>query len=767
MNSKKKWKVLGGCLAFLFIATMFFSVDYAKADGVPSIVQQDLFEHEGTVYQRLPGIIVTTEGTLIVTSQWRKDGLSDFGNPTDIVVKRSTDGGETWSSTVTVFDGGSDWAGGLGPIIQDETTGDIFITFIKIPVEGYGSESTFFYNCAQSWTPFYIIKSEDDGVTWSSPTSISVIADAAGSYATPGNNCHGIQLSNGRLIIPAWVQPYDDNDFQSVRTGILYSDDHGSSWHVGAIGPLGSGEASVAETIDGQVYLNWRHDDCPNDQRGWSISNDNGETFSQSGFHSDLVNPSVHAGLVRYSTVADGGQNILLFSNPKGPSRTNMNVRYSYDEGSSWSAGRLVYDGVAGYSDLAVGDDGTIYCVYEADYYTRVRIARFNWEWLAEDIKGCYEGDALPSASDPEWIFTGTVGATETGVASVSQGILTLERTTPGRAYWTKEQLFDRTNKGATADMRTKVSSSSTVPIELTVETGDSHIYALNIFKDSMAFWNGTSDVTIATGQDNYSAMHTYRLVILPGATMSERDVEIYRDGVLISTQEAASAGSTSGMVKWGKGWGAESLTAEVDYVSYDASGAYRPVLYEGDALPSASDPEWIFTGTVGATETGVASVSQGILTLERTTPGRAYWTKEQLFDRTNKGATADMRTKVSSSSTVPIELTVETGDSHIYALNIFKDSMTFWNGTSDVTIATGQDNYSAMHTYRLVILPGATMSERDVEIYRDGVLISTQEAASAGSTSGMVKWGKGWGAESLTAEVDYVSYDASGAYRP
>ena len=48
--------------------------------------------------------------------------------------------------------------------------------------------------------------------------------------------------------------------------------------------------------------------------------------------------------------------------------------------------------GVSGYSDLAVGPDGTIYCLYERgstdgkDHFaTRaLTLARFNLEWLSE-----------------------------------------------------------------------------------------------------------------------------------------------------------------------------------------------------------------------------------------------------------------------------------------------------------------------------------------------------------------------------------------------
>jgi sialidase-1 len=67
-------------------------------------------------------------------------------------------------------------------------------------------------------------------------------------------------------------------------------------------------------------------------------------------------------------------------------------VKLSYDEGKTWPVSRVLEPGFSGYSDLAVGPDGTIYCLYErgstdgkdifaTNYLT---VARFNLEWLTE-----------------------------------------------------------------------------------------------------------------------------------------------------------------------------------------------------------------------------------------------------------------------------------------------------------------------------------------------------------------------------------------------
>jgi sialidase-1 len=65
-------------------------------------------------------------------------------------------------------------------------------------------------------------------------------------------------------------------------------------------------------------------------------------------------------------------------------------VRLSYDECATWPVSRVLEPDIAGYSDLAVGPDGTIYCFFErgggggSAFRTEfLTLARFNLEWLS------------------------------------------------------------------------------------------------------------------------------------------------------------------------------------------------------------------------------------------------------------------------------------------------------------------------------------------------------------------------------------------------
>ena len=110
------------------------------------------------------------------------------------------------------------------------------------------------------------------------------------------------------------------------------------------------------------------------------------------------------ASLCRLSLASpSGGRNRLLFVNPHnleradgnttpglGRDRKNVSVKLSYDEGQTWPVNKTLEPGASGYSDLAVGADGEIYCFFErgsseGNFATKfLTVARFNLEWLTD-----------------------------------------------------------------------------------------------------------------------------------------------------------------------------------------------------------------------------------------------------------------------------------------------------------------------------------------------------------------------------------------------
>ena len=336
----------------------------------------------------LPGLIVTTQGTAIAVCQKRHGSMGDGGNQVDILMSRSEDGGSTWQRQEVIFEEAGAYTY-LGPIFEDCTMGTVFVAFWKMPADilddlGYFSEY------AKGGGGFYLLKSTDQGRSWSAPLYVSPRPNAEGWVGWPNNCVHGIQLvfgpRKGRLVIPAFLyKEGEPGQVPGVRGGLLYSDDGGQSWNAGAVLPEGSDEVSLVETAAGGTYVSYRKNTLATGKRHFARSIDYGETFSEHGQHEEVPDANLHAGLIRYRGGEEVGDDILLFSNPS-PAK-DMTIRMSRDEGRSWDISRRVERALSRYSDLAVTADGTILCLYTNGVVRdreKISVARFNLEWLAD-----------------------------------------------------------------------------------------------------------------------------------------------------------------------------------------------------------------------------------------------------------------------------------------------------------------------------------------------------------------------------------------------
>jgi sialidase-1 len=219
---------------------------------------------------------------------------------------------------------------------------------------------------------------------------------------------HGIQLANGRLLVPVWLALGTlGNGHGPSVSATIYSDDDGATWHRAEIAVPNTpdfpspNETEAVQLADGRIMLNVRT--AEKNLRTIVISKDGATNWSTPHLQQDLPDPICFASVVRLSTKRKGGKNRLLFSNPENltrqdgrnlPSkdRKNLTVRASYDEGGTWSVKKVLEPGMAGYSDLAVLPDGTILCFYETGSATRpdggpareLVLARFNLEWLTD-----------------------------------------------------------------------------------------------------------------------------------------------------------------------------------------------------------------------------------------------------------------------------------------------------------------------------------------------------------------------------------------------
>jgi sialidase-1 len=374
----------------------------------------------GYPLMRIPGIVRSTNQTLLAfcEARWEPPDRSR----TDLVLKRSVDGGQTWGPLQVVVASQGELDAWVNPCpVVDSITGKIFLfatLFPDGPVPIREWEALLKYGVIRT----IVTESTDDGLTWSTPLDITEqITDVTSDIGKKTGPGAGIQTSTGRLVIPYGLGP----ELQS-RAMIVYSDDHGQSWHASGRVDSTSTETQVAEFSDGSLRLdmrNQRPQEFPRHTRYYSISADGGTTWTERVQDWELLDTACQASILRHPFREPGqDRDPILFSNPASTFgiRVNMTVRMSYDDGNTWPIVRTVHPGPSAYSCLVSLPDGSIGLLYEggAWVYEGINFARFDVEWLKEGVPRMIVGAIGDNGGGPPGAFDGSITAT----ASSSEG---------------------------------------------------------------------------------------------------------------------------------------------------------------------------------------------------------------------------------------------------------------------------------------------------------------------------------------------------------
>ncbi len=331
---------------------------------------------------RIPSVIVAPKGDLLAFCEGRKGGRGDSGD-IDLLVKRSKDGGRTWSPQRVVWDDDANTCGNPCAVV-DASTGTIHL--LSTHNLGTDREPQIIRGESKGTRTVWITRSEDDGETWSKPVEITESTKRPDWtwYATgPGA---GIQLERGphrgRLVVPC---DHIEADTHHYYSHVICSDDHGKTWKLGGSTPEHQvNECEVVELTDGRLLLNMRNYDRSKHLRQVAFSADGGKTWTDQRHDSTLTEPICQASLRRLAWPAGDEPGVILFSNPaSSDSRSRMTIRTSLDDGATWAASRVLYEGSSAYSCLVALPDGDAGCLFEADGYGRIVFARLSREWLA------------------------------------------------------------------------------------------------------------------------------------------------------------------------------------------------------------------------------------------------------------------------------------------------------------------------------------------------------------------------------------------------
>ena len=367
-----------------FAAVAMAAAPVAALAGEPADTVEDpaiLFRQgDGGVHTyRIPGVAVTARGTVLAWCEARKHSAADRGE-IEIHLRRSRDGGQTWDPARQVAH--------LGPRLPrnphmpeqkkrknmggpDEQTVNnaVAIATRTGPVH--------LLYCVEYMRCFYV-RSDDDGLTWTTPREITAAADGFRRridwQAVAFGPGHGIVLTGGRLVAPVWIADYRATDArprsQKHGSGVVFSDDGGTTWQAGDLAIPGGGESCIAELTNGRVLLTARNSAKAN-RRISAVSADGATSWTAPRLIDDLPEWGCMAGMVRHPGSPAFPGPLLLHSGPDTDDRAHsarrdLTVWASRDDGGTWPVHRLLRSGPAAYSDVAVLPDGRVICVYES-----------------------------------------------------------------------------------------------------------------------------------------------------------------------------------------------------------------------------------------------------------------------------------------------------------------------------------------------------------------------------------------------------------------
>lgn len=327
----------------------------------------DATKNNNTACYRIPSMVTAKNGDLILAIDERVPHCGDLKNSKDIniVLRRSTDNGKTWSPIQKIIDFPFGESASDPSMVVDKKTGNIFMFYNYMNLK---TEKDVYY--------FHVIKSSDNGKTWSKPQDITKNLSKEGwqndfKFITSGQ---GIQTKSGRLL----------HCLVNLSKGLFVfeSNNHGKSWNLleNSVGKVD--ESKIIELANNQLMVNSRVN--KKGSRSVFISSDKGISWQEQKNTQQLIDPSCNASIIRYTSKKDGfNKNRLLFVNPKsGSKRENLTVRISYDEGKTWSEGKTIYKGESAYSTLTILKNGDIGLFFEKDGYTKNVFTSFSLEWL-------------------------------------------------------------------------------------------------------------------------------------------------------------------------------------------------------------------------------------------------------------------------------------------------------------------------------------------------------------------------------------------------
>ena len=300
---------------------------------------------------RIPSIITATNGDLIAAIDERVPSCGDlkWSRDINIVIRKSSDNGKTWGKIEKIIDYPLGQSASDPSMILDKQTNTIFLFYNYMDLD---NQKDIYY--------LKYISSNDNGKSWSKPVDITNQISKENwkndfKFITSGR---GIQTKKGTLL----------HCLVNLQKGthVFGSNDNGKTWFITETPTSPGDESKIVELNDGSWMVNSRVNKLG--YRYSHVSNDDGKTWISKKEES-IIDPGCNGSLIRYS---HGEKNVLLLTNINNKKeRKEIVLRYSIDEGKSWSNPKIIYNGEAAYSSMTVMENGNLGLFFEMDNYTK------------------------------------------------------------------------------------------------------------------------------------------------------------------------------------------------------------------------------------------------------------------------------------------------------------------------------------------------------------------------------------------------------------
>lgn len=385
-------------LRFHIVAFFLLSCVVLNAQIIPVFRSGE----EGHKSYRIPAIVQLPNGELLAFCEGRVNDSDDFGD-INIVLKKSTDKGKTWSPLQTVVDYNALQAGNPAPVVDlldpEFPSGRIFLFY------NTGNNHEGEVRKGKGLREVWYITSTDGGSNWSEPVNITTQVhrpnrpDLNPAYAfkedwrsyanTPG---HAMQLSagayKGRIYVAANHSAGTPlKQYEDYKAHGFYTDDHGKSFRVSeTVERVGGNEATAAELSGGRLMLNARNQKGDVRARLIALSADGGQRWDSIYFDQQLPDPVCQGSLLTIKKSRKA--NTLAFCNAADTTRRDyLTLRISYDDGKTWKKSILVdksaddkQRSATAYSDIVLVNKKQIGVLYERDEYRTISFKLVDWK---------------------------------------------------------------------------------------------------------------------------------------------------------------------------------------------------------------------------------------------------------------------------------------------------------------------------------------------------------------------------------------------------